>query len=189
MSRLQVFHPLPGTTVVSNFLVAQGDGDPVIRNLIGIIWDPSGMVVAVGMALKNPPHWIIPFTDFAPGNGYCLEIIDANTRIRLACSGPFDAVQDDTKGPQIWYPAANSTLSKNGSAYGYSPGIHPIEASVASPTGTPKWFDQSQGPPTNPYYLVTFSNLPLDGTNSSTLTAREKANPTSSTDVKNLSIM
>ena len=189
MSRLQINHPLPGGTVFSNFLVAQGEGDPAIRNIIGIIWDPSGMVVAVGMALQNPPHWAITFTDFKPGSGYCLEVIDANTRQRLACAGPFDAVlKHPAHGPSVYFPTLNGSLDRNGWAYGYTPGINAVEGSVTGPAGASPWFFQSQGPPATRYWAVPFSGLTPDPTHMSTLTVREKVNPASATSVTGLAI-
>lgn len=189
MSRLQIKHPLPGETIFSNFLAAQGDGDPAIRNIIGIIWDPSGMVVAVGMALQNTPHWVIPFADFKPGNGYCLEVIDANTRQRLACAGPFDAVlKAPAHGPGFYFPSMNGFFDRNGSAYGYTPGVNAVEGSVTGPAGTSPWFFQSQGPKATNYWVVPFSGLTPDATHMSTMTVREKINPASATSVTGLKI-
>jgi hypothetical protein len=190
MSRLQIKHPQPGATVVSNFLVAQGDGDPAIRNLIGIIWDASGMVVAVGMALANPPHWLIPFEHFTPGQGYCLEIIDANTRQRLACVGPFDAnPAPPVHGPTVFFPAMGATISTNMAAYGQAAGVNPLEGMISGPNGNTLWVPQSQGPPNTPFWVISFSNVPANAAHTSKLTVREQANHVISTDVNNLAVV
>jgi hypothetical protein len=189
MARLLINHPLPGDTVVSQFVAAQGDGDPSIRNVVGIIWDSMANVVAVGMAIRNPPQWIIGFTDIPAGLGYCLEVIDANTKERLACSGPFDVTDQETHGPEIYYPLDGATVNRNMSAYGYDPGNSPVQGRVQGPGGFDTgWIDQMHGPPGSPNWIVSFTNLKLDATHSSTFTVREKNNPSAMSSTNNISI-
>jgi hypothetical protein len=188
MSRFRINHPAPCDTVMSDFLLAQGTGDPAIRNIIGILWDASGSLVAVAPAMFGTPDWAIAFEDYEPGNGYCLEVIDACSRQLLACVCPFDAVPSDGRGPTVWYPAAGANLYRNLSSYGSSPGLNPVEGQVTGPNGNTPWVDQSQGPPNTAYWILTFANVPLNANPTSILTVREKANPANSTSVPNLTI-
>jgi hypothetical protein len=189
MARLIINHPLPGETVASQFIAAQGDGDPTIRNVIGIIWDPLATVVAVGMAIRNPPHWIIGFYDIPPGNGYCLEVIDANTKERLACSGPFDAVDTPpAHGPTVYYPTTGATVSANFSAYGYWAGVNPLEGQVQEPSGPSGWQPQVKGPPGTPNWIISFTSLKPDHTGGSSFTVRDTVVHATSTTVGGLSV-
>jgi hypothetical protein len=184
MPPLKIFHPSPGSTVVSNFLVAQGNGDAGLRNLIGIIWAPSGSLVAVSMLHDNPPHWTRFFEDFEPGSGYWLEIFDALTRERLACSGPFDAEEDTGHGPAVYFPVMNGSFDHNGTAYGsYAAGMVKGKTSKGG-VDTP-WVNAPVG---LGFYTIRFNNLPLDATHSTTMTVQDTVLPLSTTDVTGLSI-
>ena len=189
VNHLEIHHPVPGDTVVSDFLAAQGDADPAIPYVIGIIWDKSGKVVAVGTTLANPPHWLITFEGFKPGHGYSLEVIDVTTKQRLACIGPFDAKTFGSHGPPVTYPTKHLQVFSNMSAYGSSPGTEPVEGQVTGPNGNTAWVGQSQGPPNTQYWIVRFSGIPLNANFTSIFTVRETITTGNKTDVTELKVV
>jgi hypothetical protein len=182
---LLISHPLPGDTVIQEFVAAQGSGDPAIRNLIGIIWGADSRVVAVAAALQEPPNWIIPFFDIPEGYGYCLEVIDANTKERLACSGPFDAVPRTQHGPEVFYPKANATVPTNVAPYGSWLG-NAVRGKMVQGGNTIQDQAQTMGPPQSQYWTVSFGGLPQGAGYS--FTAYDSVNPAQSTTVAGLTV-
>jgi len=117
-ARLIIRHPAPNGVVLDNLILAQGDLLTPILNLLGVIWSPNSKVVAMAVTSANPPGWFLPFFAVPVGQGYCLEMIDLNTKERLACAGPFDVIHRTVHGPTITYPHANDTVSPNVAPYG-----------------------------------------------------------------------
>jgi hypothetical protein len=117
-SRLVISHPIADQKVIADFILAQGNASIPILNLIGIIWGPNSSIVAVSFGSASPPIWLIPFTEVPVGQGYCLEVIDANSKEKLACAGPFEVIPNPTRNPGCFYPKNNDTVGVNVTPYG-----------------------------------------------------------------------
>jgi hypothetical protein len=174
-AKLTIRHPVGGETVKSDFILAQGDVEIPVRAIIGIIWDSASESVAVATgSAHGPTGWLLVFQSVPVGTDYSLEVIDANSKERLAISGLFDVEDPVPRGPDIYYPKDDAVISPNVTCYGAF--NNPVAGSISRNGVLLQNGTLLNGMPAG-HWALQFNNLPANNAHDCTFEVHDAHNP------------